>query len=269
MDCKHIVLPKLGKIRISRLRDNVLNMQDVRIGTATVKKDSADNYTISLQLGSTQPFVKALPKTNQSIGVDLNTENYLTDSQGNVVANPRFYRRIKHQLAKQQRALSRRARRAKKEHRSLRDIKNYQKQRLLVANLHEKIYRQRKDFLNNLTTKIIKNHDIIVAEELRSKNLLKNHALALSISDVGWRTFLSQLEYKAKLYDKQFITVSPKNTTQTCHCCGYVCGSDNHSKKLTLAERKWTCPNCNTIHIRDKNAAINILNKGLAKLASA
>ncbi|WP_203622952.1 RNA-guided endonuclease InsQ/TnpB family protein, partial [Limosilactobacillus fermentum] len=100
----------------------------------------------------------------------------------------------------------------------------------------------------------------------RSKNMLKNHALAMSIADVGWRTFLEMLTYKAGLYGRQFITVNPKNTTQTCHDCGFVMGTGS-TKKLTLADREWTCPKCHVHHIRDHNAAQNILTKGIAKLA--
>ena len=109
----------------------------------------------------------------------------------------------------------------------------------------------------------IKNHDVIVAEELRSKNLVKNHALASAISDVGWRTFLSMQEYKASLYGKKFITVDPKNTTQTCHVCGHVMeGKD----KIRLGMEEWICPVCNSHHSRDWNAAKNILQKGLDSL---
>ena len=86
----------------------------------------------------------------------------------------------------------------------------------------------------------------------------------MSIADVGWRSFLNMLAYKAELYGRQFITVSPENTTQTCHDCGFVMGSDG-TEKLTLADRKWTCPQCHTHHIRDHNAALNILEKGFRK----
>ena len=113
---------------------------------------------------------------------------------------------------------------------------------------------------------LINNHDLIVAENLRSSNMLKNHALALSISDVGWRSFLQKLEYKANLYGRTFVTVNPKNTTQTCHECGFIMGTGN-AKKLTLKDREWTCPACRSYHIRDVNAAKNILDKGLVKLA--
>lgn len=125
---------------------------------------------------------------------------------------------------------------------------------------------QRHNFLQQISTALIKNHDLVVAEELRSKNMLKNHALALSISDVGWRTFLGMLAYKAKLYGRRFITINPRNTTQTCRDCGFVMGT-NGTDKLTLDDREWTCPNCGVHHIRDWNAAKNILDKGIAKLA--
>ncbi len=219
-----------------------------------------------MQLASDESFVKVSKATHGHVGIDLNTDNFLTDSEGNIVPNPRYYRTIKGKLAKEQRILSRRQQRAKKEHRSLRDSKNYQKQRLLVAKLHAKVMNQRHNFLQQISTALIKNHDLVVAEELRSKNLLKNRALALSISDVGWRTFLGMLAYKAKLYGRQFITINPRNTTQTCRDCGFVMGT-NGTDKLTLDDRNWTCPNCGIHHIRDWNAAKNILDKGIAKLA--
>ena len=148
-----------------------------------------------------------------------------------------------------------------KEHRSLRTAKNYQKQRKLVSRIHRRVLRRRDSFLGTLSTTLIKNHDLVAAEELRSKNLLKNHKLALSISDVGWRTFLSMLEYKAKMHGKVFRTVGPRNTTQMCSHCGYVLTKEH---KLTLKDREWICPVCGTFHIRDHNAAKNILARALA-----
>lgn len=265
LDNKHIKLPKLGRLRVAGSHRRIIDhKKDIRIGTVTISKDSADRYFVSMQLGSDTPFVKELPKTNSQVGIDLNTDNFLTTSEGNVVANPRFYRTIKGRLAKAQRKLSRRRMRAKKEGRSLRDSKNYQKQRRLVAKIHDKIRNQRNNFLNVNSTRLINNHDLIVAENLKSSNMLKNHVLALSISDVGWRSFLQKLAYKANLYQRTFIVVRPKNTTQTCHECGFIMGSGD-TKKLTLKDREWTCPACQTHHIRDVNAAKNILSKGLLK----
>ncbi len=269
LDKSHIKLPKLGRLRVAGSHRHIIdNKDDIRIGTVTISKDSADRYFVSMQLGSDTPFVNKLAKTNSQIGIDLNTENFLTTSEGKVIDNPRYYRMIKGRLTKAQRTLSRRERRAKKEKRSLRNSKNYQKQRRLVAKIHDKIRNQRNNFLNVNSTRLINNHDLIVAENLKSKNMLKNHALALSISDVGWRSFLQKLAYKAELYGKTFITVNPKNTTQTCSECGFIMGSGN-TKKLTLEDREWTCPSCNTYHIRDVNAAKNILSKGLKQLEKA
>ena len=269
LDNKHIKLPKLGRLRVSGSHRRIIDhKKDIRIGTVTVSKDSADRYFVSMQLGSDTPFVNKLVKTNSQIGIDLNTENFLTTSEGKVIDNPRYYRMIRGRLAKAQRTLSRRERRAKKEKRSLRNSKNYQKQRRLVAKIHDKIRNQRNNFLNINSTRLINNHDLIVAENLRSKNMLKNHALALSISDVGWRSFLQKLAYKANLYQRTFIVVHPKNTTQTCHECGFIMGSGD-TKKLTLKDREWTCPACQTHHIRDVNAAKNILSKGLKQLEKA
>lgn len=122
---------------------------------------------------------------------------------------------------------------------------------------------RRRNFLHNQSIALIKNHDLVVAEELRSKNMMKNHALAMSIQNNGWRMFLNMLEYKAVLYGRRFTTVNPRNTTQTCHSCGYVLTGD---QKLTLNDRNWTCPVCGEHHIRDINAALNILARGRKKL---
>ncbi len=193
LDKNHISLPKLGRLRVSGSHRRIIdNKDDIRIGTVTISKDTADRYFVSMQLGSDTPFVKKLAKTNSQVGV----------------------------VAKAQKVLSRRQRRAKKEKRSLRDSKNYQKQRVLVAKLHDRVRNQRNNFLNHVTTALINNHDLVVVENLRSKNMLKNHALAMSISDVGWRSFLQKLDYKANLYNRTVISVNPKNTTQTCYACG-------------------------------------------------
>nr|WP_276547674.1 RNA-guided endonuclease TnpB family protein [Limosilactobacillus fermentum] len=267
LDNSHVKVPKIGLLRVAGSQARLLKrICETRIGTVTLTKDSADRFFLSMQLASDTPFVNWPQNTGKQIGIDLNTENFLTTSNGDTVANPRYYRIIKGRLAKAQRILSRRARRAKQEHRPLRTSKNYQKQRLLVAKLHAQVFERRRDFLHNVSTTLIKNHDFVAAEELRSKNMLKNHALAMSIADVGWRTFLGMLAYKAELYHRQFLTVDPKNTTQACHECGFVMGTAG-TEKLTLADREWICPKCHAHHVRDHNAAQNILTKGIIKLA--
>ena len=259
----HVVLPCLGKVKYkgsAKVLQKLFSMQEIRIGTITITKDTCGDYYASFQLASDIPFVKSLPKTGSKIGIDLNIENFYADSKGNFIDNPKYYRRVKKRLAKAQRKLSKRTARAKKEGRSLKTANNYQKQRLLVAKIMQGIMNRRKNFLHNQSMTLINNHDLVVAEELRSKNMMKNHALAMSIQDNGWRTFLSMMKYKAELYDKEFITVNPKNTTQTCHVCGHIMAG---KEKLTLKDREWICPVCGSYHIRDVNAAINILKKGL------
>ncbi|KRM68168.1 transposase, IS605 OrfB family protein [Apilactobacillus ozensis DSM 23829 = JCM 17196] len=267
LDRKHIVLPKIGKIRVKVSNPIIFDKSNIRIGTVTVKKDSYNKYTISLQLASDTPFVEKLAKTDSQVGIDLNTDNFLTvsDKAHTVIDNPRYYRTIKTKLAKAQRKLSRKQRRAIKEHRNLKLSKNYQKQRLLIARLHEKIRHQRNNFLNIISTRLINNHDLIVAENLKSSNMLKNHALAMSIADVGWRTFLEKMTYKAKLYGRKFILVNPRNTTQQCADCGFVMGKEG-TNKLSLKDREWICPKCHTHHVRDYNSSRNILAKGLSTL---
>lgn len=261
IDKHHIKLPKLGVLYCSDMTDKIWNKREfIRMGTISTKKDATDRYTVSLSLGCETPFVNKVPKTGKQLGIDLNTENFLTDSNGDKVDNPRYYRRSLKKLRKAQRKLSLRGERAKKEHRKLANSKNYQEQRIEVAKISQKVKAQREHFLHELSTAVIKNHDFVVAEELRSSNMLKNHALAMSISDVGWRTFLQQLTYKAEIYDKTFVTVNPAYTTQTCHSCGYLMKGE---EKLTLEDREWNCPQCGIFHIRDHNAAQNILTKGL------
>lgn len=268
LDQHHLMLPKLKRIRFQgsrKMLDRLFAMREVRIGTITITKDGLHRYFASFQLGSNEPFIKACPKTKAEIGIDLNIENFYADSNGEILANPRYYRRQKRRLANAQRKLSRRIVRAKKEHRPLREAKNVEKQRLLVAKLTAQVMQRRKDFLHRTSTILIKNHDLVATEELRSRNLLKNHALAMSIQDNGWRMFLGMLTYKAALYGKNFVTVDPRNTTQTCNACGRIM---NDKDKLTLKDREWTCPKCGIHHIRDVNAAKNILARAKAKLAS-
>ena len=141
----------------------------------------------------------------------------------------------------------------------LSECKNIEKQRKKVASIHEKITNQRNDFLQQESTKLIRENQIISIEDLNVEGLLQNHKLAKSISSVSWSKFFTMLEYKAKWYGR-VITKIPTfyPSSQMCSCCGY---KNTDVKDLKL--RKWTCPHCGNVHDRDFNAAINILNKGL------
>ena len=114
--------------------------------------------------------------------------------------------------------------------------------------------------------RLIENQDLIVSEDLKVKNLLKNHKLAYAISDVSWSAFFTMLEQKSSMYGKVYVKVPPHHTTQTCSACGYVMKEENH---IALGISEWDCPVCNTHHIRDHNAAKNILNRGIERIYSA
>lgn len=137
--------------------------------------------------------------------------------------------------------------------------KNYEKARIKLAKFHEYIANYRKDYLHKISIFLVKNYDIICAETLQVKNMLKNHKLAKAISDVSWYEFCQQLEYKSLWYDKKFVRIDTYfASSQICSNCGF-----KNSNIKNLDVREWTCPECSKHHNRDVNAATNILNQGL------
>ncbi|MFM9414154.1 IS200/IS605 family element RNA-guided endonuclease TnpB [Peptococcus simiae] len=249
-----IKLPKLGFVHY---RDATVIKE--KIISVTLSKTRTGKYFASITYEKED--VLRLEKTHSHIGIDVGINDFLITSSGEKIKNPHFYRCLEKKLAKEQRILSRRYEQAKKENRPLSECKNYQKQKRRVAAIHEKIANQRKDFLQKLSTDIIKSHDVICVENINVKGLLQKHKLAKSISDVSWSEFIRQLEYKADWYGKQVIKIDRfYPSSKTCHICG-------HKEDLTLSTREWQCPSCHTIHDRDINAAVNILHEGLKQLA--
>lgn len=247
---KSLKLPKLGWVKIKGSRK-----PQGRIIKATVRKAPTGNYFVSLLV---EEEVQPLPKTGSSVGIDLGLENFAILSTGERIGNERFLQKETKRLAKEQAILSRRAETAKKQGRKLSESSNYQKQRIKVAKIHNRIANKRKDFLNKVSTEIIKNHDIICIEDLSSSNLMKNHRLARAIGDVSWSEFVRMLEYKANWYGRIISKISRwYPSTQICSDCGH------NSGKKGLDIREWTCPNCSSHHDRDINASVNILNEGL------
>lgn len=263
IDNYHIRLPKLGKIRFSgskKLINKILNFNhEIILGSVAIEMDSIGGCYASISLASDHPFHDAYPKTNTSCGIDLNLSNFYADSNGNIIASPKYLKRVETKLKKEQRKLSRKYESAKKNGYKYYECKNYQEQRIKVAKIHKHVTNQRHDFHCVLANDLVKNHDHIFVEDLRVKNLVKNHCLAKAISDSGWRSFLTILEWTASKHGKVFMSVDPKYTTQTCSACGTI--SD---EKIILGQEEWTCLHCGTHHIRDVNAAINIKNKGLS-----
>ena len=251
IDSKFIKVPKLKSLVRIKLHRQPKGM----IKSATISCHSSGKYYISLLC---KEEISELPKTNSAIGIDLGITDFAILSDGQKIDNHKFTSKMEKKLKREQRKLSRRALLAKKKGIPLSEAKNYQKQKRKVARLYEKVMNQRTDFLNKLSTEIIKNHDIICIEDLNVKGMLRNHKLARSISDVSWSSFVAKLQYKADWYGREIIKVNQWfPSSQICSECGHKDG------KKPLDIREWTCPICHTHHDRDINASINILIEGL------
>ena len=251
IDSKFIKVPKLKSLVRIKLHRQPKGM----IKSATISRHASGKYYISLLC---KEEINELPKTNSAIGIDLGITDFAILSDGQKIDNNRFTSKMEKKLKREQRKLSKRALLAKNKGIPLSEAKNYQKQKRKVARLHEKVMNQRTDFLNKLSTEIIKNHDIICIEDLNVKGMLRNHKLARSISDVSWSSFVAKLQYKADWYGREIIKVDTWfPSSQICSECGHKDG------KKSLDIREWTCPICHTHHDRDINASINILIEGL------
>lgn len=255
-----INLPKVGWVRLKRHR----KMTGL-IKSATISKTATGKYFISILCEIEVKIEENNNKTkiaNSSIGIDLGLSHFAILSTGEKIPNPRFLISSSKKLRREQKILSRRGLLAKQRGRSLNDCMNYQKQRLKVAKLHEKISNQRRDFLHKLSINLIKNHDRICMEDLVSKNLMRNHHLARAIGDASWSEFVRMLEYKAEWYEKQVSKISRWfPSSQLCSNCGF------NSGKKPLHVREWICESCGAYHDRDLNASVNILHEGLKLLA--
>jgi putative transposase len=219
--------------------------KDARATTVTVTKDSANRYFVSFLV---EEDIKPLPVTPKMVGLDLGLKSMIITSDGHTYGNPKFAAYVEKKLAKAQR------RKAKKKKGS----KNRAKARLKVARLHKRIADRRRDYQHKLSTKIIRENQVVCVESLHVKNMLKNEKLAKAISDVGWGEFVRQVEYKATWYGRTLVKIDKfYPSSKRCFHCGHILDS------LPLDIRFWECPQCHASHDRDINAAQNILAAGL------
>jgi len=250
-------LPKLGTIYFRSGRQ-----VEGKIKNATIRLSSTGKF-YAIVLVDTE--VNKLGSTGKSVGIDMGVADLMITSDGVKYPTIRFDKILANKKHYWEKRLARRRLQAMKEiawdhhnkveePRELSDFKNYLEAKRMVAKYSEKVANQRSNYLHNLTKQLVEHYDVIKIEDLKTKNLLKNHKLARAIANQSWRELRSQLEYKCKWYGKQLVTVNPRKTSQICSTCGYDDG------KHTLDIRQWTCPHCGTHHDRDINAAINILN---------
>lgn len=215
----------------------------------TVVKEPDGRYYVSFVV---EVEAAGFAKTKQTIGIDLGIKDVIATSDGWKSGNPKHLRKSLDRLALEQRRLSRKVKGSGK----------YHKQRRRVARVHSRIRDQRRDFAHQLTTRLVERYNVICVESLAVKNMVRNHSLALSISDAGWSTLVGMLRYKAEMYGKTLVEVDRwLPSTKTCSSCGLVVES------LPLNVRSWECPACGAEHDRDVNAAKNILGAGMVLAA--
>lgn len=257
---RRMQLPKLGSIRTSKTG----LVGDAKIKRYTVSYEPTGRYYLSLQV---ETEVNQLPETHQSVGLDMGLADLVISSDG--VKYGTFNAEwLEKQAVRWQRKYARRRYLAqcqvwkwnhnRSDHlEELDDYSNWQRARVNKARCQKRIANKRRDYLHKLTTDLVRNYDVIVIEDLKTKNLQKNHHMARSIANASWYQFRAMLEYKCAWYGRQLVVVKPDYTSQICSNCGFSSG------KKPLEVREWTCPKCGIHHDRDVNAAVNILHKGL------
>lgn len=235
-------ISKFGKLKVKGLEE-ILTLTNVTSITL-IRKSSGKFYISAVH----KSFKEEKYKTGKSIGIDLGLTHFIIDSQGDKVENPRFYRKAENRLKNLQRSLSKKKKGSNR----------YNRSKKKLAILHEKVSNQRSNFLHRVSNELINNYDFIYVENLAVKNMVKNRSLSKSISDASWSKFVSILTYKSEWYGKSVHKIHRWfASSKTCSECGY------QIDKLDLSVREWACPDCETVHDRDVNAAKNVLKRGI------
>lgn len=215
-----------------------------KISSITIIKTPTDKYYASLLV---EEDIKPLSRSEKEVGIDLGIKDLIVTSDGCKYSNPKFLKKYEIKLKKAQRHLSRKQK----------GSRSSEKQRRKVALIHEKITNCRKDNLHKITKDLVSKYDVVYMENLNAKGMLSNHVLAKAIGDSSFSYLQSLIEYKTKIYGKQFFKIDRWfPSTKACSSCGYI------MKKIPLNIRTWTCPHCGIYHDRDINAAKNILKEG-------
>jgi len=249
------VLIKDNKLNIPKFKEGIkINLhQEIegKIMFATISKSTTSKYYVSI---TCEVNHKPFEKTNSKVGIDTGIKDLAILSDGKVYENIKTLKSNLKKLKYEQRQLSKK----------VKGSSSRNKQRKNLALVHEKITNVRKDYLHKISTEIIKSQDVICIEDLAVKNMMKNHKLAQAFADVSLGTFYSMLEYKAKWNDKTIIKIDRYfPSSKMCSNCSWI------NQDLTLKDREWICPSCNTTHDRDFNAAKNILKQGLKILSGS
>ena len=236
------------KLIVPKFLDGIEMIMERKIkGTikhCSISKTPTEKYFVSIL---TEQEYTPVSKTGLSVGIDLGIKDFLVLSNGTKIKNHKFLKHYERDLKLNQKHLSRKTKGSNR----------YEKQRVKVARIHEKITNSRMDLIHKTTNDLIRNFDTIYLEDLNVKGMMKNHKLSKAISDVSWGKFIDTLEYKSVWNDKQVVHIDRFfPSSKTCSKCGWI------NNNLTLKDREWKCGKCGNIVDRDFNASINILNEG-------
>ena len=241
-----IFIPKFkGGIRFAKSQDVLGELRNM-----TVSVTPGGKYYVCIMA---HVEVGDLEKTNLSVGIDLGLKDFVITSNGDRYSSNKFIKKYSKKLATMQKHLSRKKK----------GSGSWNRQRIKVARLQEKITSCRNDKLHKISVELIRRYDVVCCEDLNVKGMVKNHHLAKAVSDASWGTFVTMLEYKAKWYGKELVKIGRfYPSSKTCHHCGHV------KEDLSLSDRYYTCPNCGELIDRDLNAAKNILDEGLRNISA-
>ena len=234
-----IQLPKLGAVKIKLSRK-----VEGKIKNATISRTASGKFFVTLCV---KQIVEVKSNQGHEIGIDVGIKHFYSDTNGNIVENPRLWKRFATKLAREQRKLSRK----------MKGSGQWEKQRIKVARIHEKIVNIREDFQHKLAFHLAEENQFIAVEKLNIKSMKGNRKLSKAIHDVAWGKFFKKLEYKTYEHGGKMVKIPTfYPSSQTCNVCGY-----KNSLVKDLKIRDWECPECHSHHDRDLNASINILNK--------